>query len=169
MVLGGFASGTVSGVRTPRYHAVLLVATTPPAGRVVLVNGFDAWGRNQRWRTALSTQRYTPTFDIRMALIEAGLGHVSEIADGHPPFTPAGCPFQAWSMGELLRIEAILAHTPAVDTIFGPNLTPLPVCGQFGATDNTDDTDRYPCAAPLTVATTWGLAAGLPTAVEDGA
>ena len=41
--LGGFASGTVAGIRTRRYHALLLTATTPPTGRVVLVNGFDAW------------------------------------------------------------------------------------------------------------------------------
>ncbi len=41
--LGGFASGTVSGIRTRRYHALLLTATTPPTGRMVLVNGFDAW------------------------------------------------------------------------------------------------------------------------------
>jgi predicted glycogen debranching enzyme len=36
---------------------------------------------------------------------EAGLGHVSEIADAEPPHTPRGCPFQAWSTGELLRLE----------------------------------------------------------------
>ena len=41
--VGGFASGTVSGIRTRRYHALLLTATAPPAGRMVLVNGFDAW------------------------------------------------------------------------------------------------------------------------------
>ena len=41
--LGGFASGTAAGIRTRRYHALLLTATTPPTGRVVLVNGFDAW------------------------------------------------------------------------------------------------------------------------------
>jgi len=40
--LGGFASGTVSGVRTRRYHALLLTSTKAPAGRLVLVNGFDA-------------------------------------------------------------------------------------------------------------------------------
>jgi predicted glycogen debranching enzyme len=38
-------------------------------------------------------------------LAEAGLGHVSEIADAEEPFTPRGCPFQAWSLGELLRLE----------------------------------------------------------------
>jgi len=41
-------------------------------------------------------------------LDEAGLGHVSEIADAEPPFTPRGCPFQAWSLGELLRIERVM-------------------------------------------------------------
>ena len=41
-------------------------------------------------------------------LDEAGLGHVSEVADGDHPFTPRGCPFQAWSLGELLRIDALL-------------------------------------------------------------
>jgi predicted glycogen debranching enzyme len=39
---------------------------------------------------------------------EAGLGHVSEIADGDAPHTPRGCPFQAWSLGALLRIEELL-------------------------------------------------------------
>jgi glycogen debranching enzyme len=38
-------------------------------------------------------------------LDEAGIGHVSEIADGDAPHTPRGCPFQAWSVGELLRLE----------------------------------------------------------------
>ncbi|MDQ2919757.1 MAG: amylo-alpha-1,6-glucosidase [Verrucomicrobiota bacterium] len=58
--LGGFSSGTVSGIRTRRYHALLLTATTPPAGRVVLVNGFDAWVETPRGRFALSSQRYAP-------------------------------------------------------------------------------------------------------------
>lgn len=58
--LGGFASGTVFGPRTRRYHAVLLTATTPPTGRFVLVNGFDAWVETCTGNFALSSQRYTP-------------------------------------------------------------------------------------------------------------
>src|SRR5438128_12479275 len=58
--LGGFASGTVSGVRSRRYHALLLTATTPPAGRMVLVNGFDAWVETPRGTFAISSQRYGP-------------------------------------------------------------------------------------------------------------
>jgi predicted glycogen debranching enzyme len=58
--LGGFASGTMSGVRTRRYHALLLTATTPPAGRVVLINGFDAHIETADGTFAISSQRYVP-------------------------------------------------------------------------------------------------------------
>jgi glycogen debranching enzyme len=37
---------------------------------------------------------------------EWGVGSVSETADGDPPHAATGCPFQAWSVAELLR-----AHT----------------------------------------------------------
>lgn len=36
---------------------------------------------------------------------QAGMGHLSEIADGNEPHSPRGCPFQAWSVGELLRLQ----------------------------------------------------------------
>ncbi|HEY8257032.1 MAG TPA: glycogen debranching enzyme N-terminal domain-containing protein, partial [Gemmatimonadales bacterium] len=56
--LGGFASGTTGGLRTRRYHALLLAATTPPTGRMVLVNGFDAWIERADRPEYLSRQRY---------------------------------------------------------------------------------------------------------------
>jgi len=43
---------------------------------------------------------------------EAGLGHLSEIADAEEPHTPRGCPFQAWSVGEALRLAALLGVRP---------------------------------------------------------
>src|ERR1051325_6943369 len=58
--LGGFASGTASGIRSRRYHALLLTATTPPAGRFVLVNGLEAWLETAAGRIPLSSQRYEP-------------------------------------------------------------------------------------------------------------
>jgi predicted glycogen debranching enzyme len=61
--LGGFASGTVSGIRSRRYHALLLAATTPPAGRMVLVNGFDADIETSAGVFAISSQRYVPGID----------------------------------------------------------------------------------------------------------
>ena len=57
---GGFASGTSSGIRTRRYHALLLTATTPPTGRIVLVNGFDAWVETASGTFSLSSQCYAP-------------------------------------------------------------------------------------------------------------
>jgi glycogen debranching enzyme len=45
---------------------------------------------------------------LRAHLGVAGLGHVSEVADGDAPHTPGGCPFQAWSLGELLRAERLV-------------------------------------------------------------
>ena len=38
----------------------------------------------------------------------AGLGHLPEIADADAPHTPRGCPFQAWSVGEALRLDRIV-------------------------------------------------------------
>jgi predicted glycogen debranching enzyme len=58
--LGGFASGTISGERTRRYHALLLAAMRPPSNRVVLVNGIEAWVDTEAGRYAISTQRYLP-------------------------------------------------------------------------------------------------------------
>jgi predicted glycogen debranching enzyme len=58
--LGGFASGTVGGQRTRRYHALLLTATTPPTGRMVLANGIEVWVEIAGERCGLSTQKYLP-------------------------------------------------------------------------------------------------------------
>ena len=38
-----------------------------------------------------------------------GLGTISEIFSGDPPFLPAGCPAQAWSVAELLRVRQFLS------------------------------------------------------------
>ena len=46
-------------------------------------------------------------------LSRAGIGHLSEIADAEPPHAPRGCPFQAWSLAELIRLEReVLALEP---------------------------------------------------------
>jgi predicted glycogen debranching enzyme len=58
--LGGFASGTTTGIRTRRYHALLLTATNPPSDRKVLVNGFEAWIETADGNRFLSSQRYAP-------------------------------------------------------------------------------------------------------------
>ena len=58
---------------------------------------------------AAAAQRWLEPIGDHLA--DAGLGHVSEIFDGDPPHTPRGCPFQAWSLAELLRLDrVVLSH-----------------------------------------------------------
>jgi len=58
--LGGFASGTVSGIRTRRYHGLLVAAIAPPTGRRVLLSGVDAWIEADGTMQALTSQAYMP-------------------------------------------------------------------------------------------------------------
>jgi 4-alpha-glucanotransferase len=36
--------------------------------------------------------------------LEGCLGHVAELFDGDPPHAATGCPAQAWSLAEVLRV-----------------------------------------------------------------
>src|SRR5580765_35658 len=56
--LGGFACGCASGVRTRRYHALLLTALTPPTGRHALVSDVEVAIETPTRRQALSSHRY---------------------------------------------------------------------------------------------------------------
>ncbi len=55
---GGFASGTVAGPNTRRYHALLLVARKPPGERFVLVNHLEEWVGVKGQTIPLSTNCY---------------------------------------------------------------------------------------------------------------
>jgi glycogen debranching enzyme len=57
-------------------------------------------------------------------LWRAGLGHVSEIADAESPHTPRGCPFQAWSLAELIRLDrdVLASESPGRLTALSPRL-----------------------------------------------
>lgn len=41
--IGGFACGTIAGLRTRRYHGLLTAATPPPTGRVLVLAEVEAW------------------------------------------------------------------------------------------------------------------------------
>jgi predicted glycogen debranching enzyme len=47
---------------------------------------------------------------LRAHLGVVGLGHISEITDAEPPHRPGGCPFQAWSLAELLRASRLVEN-----------------------------------------------------------
>ena len=60
--LGGYASQTIAGTTTRRYHGLLVAALEPPAKRTVLVNSLDMTARYQGNGYALSTNRWSSGF-----------------------------------------------------------------------------------------------------------
>lgn len=60
--LGGYASGTVAGTATRRYHGLLVAALQPPVKRTVLVNGLDESVRYLNSSFSLSTNRWMSGF-----------------------------------------------------------------------------------------------------------
>lgn len=60
--LGGYASGTVAGTATRRYHGLLVAALQPPVQRTVLVNGLDESVRYLDSSFSLSTNRWMSGF-----------------------------------------------------------------------------------------------------------
>lgn len=60
-----------------------------------------AAARAQRWLAPLTRH-----------LDGAGMGHLPEVLDGDPPHQPGGCPAQAWSLGEWMRLQVVLQALP---------------------------------------------------------
>lgn len=60
--LGGFASGTVAGTATRRYHGLLVAALQPPVRRTLLVNGLDESVHYQGTVHSLATNRWMSGF-----------------------------------------------------------------------------------------------------------
>ena len=56
--LGGYASSSLAGVNTRRYHGLLVAALTPPVGRTVLVGGLVEWAGYGGRRYPLATHEY---------------------------------------------------------------------------------------------------------------
>jgi len=56
--LGGFASGTVAGCPTRRYHGLLIAALHPPVGRTQLVAGLDEIARYAGAEYSLATHQW---------------------------------------------------------------------------------------------------------------
>jgi glycogen debranching enzyme len=76
----------------------------------------EGWVRLHGGSNQAKRQARRRFFDPLLQHLErAGLGHISEVADAELPHAPAGCPFQAWSVGEALRLDkVILAETAGV-------------------------------------------------------
>jgi glycogen debranching enzyme len=72
----------------------------------------EAWVRVRGGSAEVRAQARTEFLDPLERLDIPGPGHLPEIADGDPPHTPRGCPFQAWSLGVLIRAKALLGGSP---------------------------------------------------------
>jgi glycogen debranching enzyme len=69
----------------------------------------EAWIRVRGQTRAAKEEARARFLDPMLALLDpGGSGHLPEIADGDAPHAARGCPFQAWSVGEALRIRALL-------------------------------------------------------------
>jgi predicted glycogen debranching enzyme len=60
--LGGFASGTVGGTATRRYHGLLIAALRPPTGRTLLVSGVEELASYLGGNYPLATNRWLSGF-----------------------------------------------------------------------------------------------------------
>lgn len=80
--LGGYASSTVIGLNTRRYHGLLVVATRPPVGRMVLLSKVEETLVVGGTRWELSTNAYPGTFEPR------GFAHAASfVSDPLPSLT----------------------------------------------------------------------------------
>jgi glycogen debranching enzyme len=55
--------------------------------------------------------------NAREMLVEYGIGGIAEVYDGDEPQSPGGCPWQAWSVSEILRAWAELEGNSASDAL----------------------------------------------------
>ncbi len=93
-LLGPYADAHAA-LHTNEWRAV--TAADSPSDEGVADQRDEQGQRERAWRTRLLAP-------FRAHLREAGLGSVSEIADGAAPSAPRGCPAQAWSVAEVLRL-----------------------------------------------------------------
>lgn len=70
--LGGFASSTLSGMNTRRYHALLTAATRPPTERLVLLSKLEETLLLGDARYELATNRYPQAVHPRGYLLQTG-------------------------------------------------------------------------------------------------
>lgn len=59
--LGGYASGTVAGMHTRSYHALLVAAQQPPLNRIILLAQLEETVTYAGHKFSLSTHQYRDT------------------------------------------------------------------------------------------------------------
>ena len=162
--LGGYASGAIDGVRTRRYHALLLTAATPPTNRFVLVNGVEVWIETPAGRHGLTSQRYLPD-----TLHPDGAGRITRFQRDPWPTWTYGLPDGTEIMHELFVEpnggETVLHGAARSEPPGSCRLTvrPLLTGRDHGALHRANDAFRFD-AAVTGGAVTWRPYDGVPAA-----
>jgi glycogen debranching enzyme len=134
--LGGFASSTIAGLHTRRYHGLLVAATKPGdlqyrgkyGGDLASRDGSYHQGTVWPWLLGPFIRAYLRVnggsraakdravgwiVELRRYFEKEGVGQIPEIFEGDAPHRAAGCLAQAWSVAELLRVWVEDLHAPA--------------------------------------------------------
>jgi predicted glycogen debranching enzyme len=136
--LGGFAMGTVGGLRTRRYHGLLVVATQPPGGRMPGLAALD------------------PVLDsrVRLAVHEWGSGSVNPDGNVHLASFELedGLPRWRWQIGDVIveRELASLYDRAAVEVVHRLVAAPAPVRLELSALGTWRDVhgERFATGVP---------------------
>jgi predicted glycogen debranching enzyme len=137
--LGGYAMGTMPGLRTRRYHGLLVVATRPPGGRMLGLAALDP--------TLVVGERR-----VRLAVHEWAGGAVDPT--GHLQLETFrledGLPVWRWSLGGVVleRRLAMAAGRPAVAVVHRLLRAPGPVRLELSALCTWRDVDGERTAGP---------------------
>ena len=94
--LGGYASSTVPGLNTRKYHGLLVAAMSPPLRRVVLLSRVEEVVRCNGWPTPLACNEYPGTIHPR--------GHEVLAAFAHEPIVRWAFQGDGWSIEKSLQL-----------------------------------------------------------------
>jgi predicted glycogen debranching enzyme len=78
--IGGYASGTVAGLLTRRYHGLLVAALNPPLGRTLLLAKLDETAVYHDRDTALHTNRWADANGTSQTIAPHGYRHIEHFA-----------------------------------------------------------------------------------------
>jgi predicted glycogen debranching enzyme len=94
--LGGYASSTVPGLNTRKYHGLLVAAMAPPVRRMVLLSRVEETVRCDGWPTPLACNEYPGTIHPE--------GHQSLHAFSPEPFPRWAYQGEGWSLEKSLQL-----------------------------------------------------------------
>ena len=92
--IGGFASCTVAGVLTRRYHGLLVAALTPPLGRTLLVSKLDETLEYDTARQPLFSNRWGDGNIDPLGI--TGTPVIAPVLARNPGGVRNGAPFKNW-------------------------------------------------------------------------